>query len=67
MDRMAALTGRDGLWIVWPKKASGVPTDLTQPVVRKAGLDAGLVDFKVCAVDATWTGRSFARRKTKRG
>jgi len=51
------------LWIIWPKKASGVETDLTQPLVREAGLAAGLVDFKICSVDATWTGLEFTRRK----
>jgi hypothetical protein len=52
-----------GLWIVWPKKSSGVSSDLSQPVVRRVGLDAGLVDFKVCSVDATWTGLRFSRRE----
>ena len=48
-----------GLWICWPKKASGVESDLTQTVVRRAGLDAGLMDFKICAVDDTWSGLRF--------
>jgi hypothetical protein len=51
------------LWILWPKKASGVATDLTQNDVRSHGLDANWVDFKICAVDATWSGLRFARRK----
>lgn len=51
-----------GLWILWPKKASGVKSDLTQTVVRRAGLDAGLVDFKVASIDATWSGLRFTRR-----
>jgi hypothetical protein len=51
------------LWIVSPKKASGVVSDLTQNVVRGAGLAAGLVDYKVCAVDETWSGLLFRRRK----
>jgi hypothetical protein len=42
------------LWIGWPKKASGVPSDLTEDVVRKVGVAAGLVDVKVCAIDETW-------------
>jgi len=50
------------LWIAWPKQASGVPTDLTQTAVRAAGLAAGLVDFKICAIDAVWSGLAFARR-----
>lgn len=45
-----------GLWIAWPKKASGVATDLTEDVVRAIALDARLVDNKVCAIDATWSG-----------
>jgi hypothetical protein len=55
--------GGDGLWIVWPKKASGIRTDLTQNGVRRAGLDAGLVDYKICAVDAVYSGLKFTRRK----
>jgi hypothetical protein len=62
LSRAAA---QGGLWICWPKKASGVATDLSDSVVRKVGLAAGLVDFKVCAVDATWSGLRFASRKTK--
>ena len=53
-----------GVWIVWPKKASGMPTDLTQQEVREAGLGSGLVDYKVCAVDDTWSGLLFTRRKS---
>ena len=62
---LARAAAQGGLWICWPKKASGVPTDLTESVVRERGLAAGLVDFKVCAVDATWSGLRFARRKLK--
>jgi hypothetical protein len=50
------------IWIAWPKKTSGVATELTGDVVRRAGLDAGLVDVKVCAIDATWSGLKFVRR-----
>jgi len=50
------------LWVCWPKKSSGVPTDLTENVVRDFGLAQGLVDVKVCAVDATWSGLAFVRR-----
>ena len=57
----------DGLiWIVWPKKTSAANTDLSQTTVRGAGLAAGFVDFKVCAVDATWSGLLFKRRKPAR-
>jgi hypothetical protein len=64
--RFAKLRDRlepDGmLWVSWPKKASGVATDLTEDVVRRVGLAAGLVDVKVCAVDETWSGLKFVRR-----
>jgi hypothetical protein len=50
------------LWISWPKKASGVITDLDENVVRKIGLDAGLVDVKVCAVSEVWSGLKFVIR-----
>ena len=45
-----------GLWIAWPKRASKVPTDITEDVVRDIALPTGLVDNKVCAIDATWSG-----------
>jgi len=50
------------IWVAWPKKASGVSSDLTEDVVRTVGLDGGLVDVKVCAIDATWSGLKFVRR-----
>jgi hypothetical protein len=50
------------LWIAWPKKASGVATDLSDNSVRQIGLDAGLVDVKVCAVNDTWSGLKFVYR-----
>jgi len=50
------------LWISWPKKSSGYPTDLTEDVLREVILPLGLVDVKVCAVDATWSGLKFVRR-----
>jgi hypothetical protein len=56
------LTPAGGLWIAWPKKASGVPTDLTEGVVRDQGLRTGLVDNKICAIDDTWSGLRFVRR-----
>ncbi len=58
-----AMVDGGGLWIAWPKQASGVATDLTQDDVRRQGLDDGLVDYKICAIDATWSGLKFARRK----
>lgn len=58
-----ALPEKTVLWVAWPKKASGVVTDLTENVVREFGLGAGWVDYKVCAIDETWSGLCFARRK----
>lgn len=55
-----------GLWIAWPKKASGVTTDLDFNVVQQAGLAIGLVDNKVCAIDETWSGLRFVYRRTDR-
>lgn len=51
------------LWVAWPKRASGQATDLTEDVVRRIGLAAGLVDVKVCAIDDTWSGLKFLRRR----
>lgn len=51
-----------GLWIAWPKKASGVSTDLNENLIRDIGLAAGLVDNKVCAIDDTWSGLRFVIR-----
>ncbi len=63
----AALTPSGGLWIAWPKRASGLPTDLSDGAVRAIGLAAGLVDNKVCAIDATWSGLRFVYRIADRG
>ena len=49
-------------WVSWPKKSSGVPTDLNENVIRDIGLAAGLVDVKVCAVTEVWSGLKFVRR-----
>lgn len=56
------IESKGALWVSWPKKASGVETDLSEGIVRSIGLEAGLVDVKVCAVDATWSGLKFVRR-----
>ncbi len=67
LPRARDALAHDGmLWISWPKKASGVPTDLDGNRVRAAGLDAGLVDVKVCAVDETWSGLKFVYRRADR-
>jgi hypothetical protein len=56
-----------GLWIAWPKKSSGVRTDMTEDVVRDVALPTGLVDNKVCALDETWSGlRLVIRREHRR-
>jgi hypothetical protein len=61
--RLARALIDDGLlWISWPKKASGVDSDLDENIVREIGLSQGLVDVKVCAVDETWSGLKFVRR-----
>ena len=57
-----ALQPAGGLWIAWPKKASKVPTDLSDNVVREFGLSTGLVDNKVCAVSEVWSGLRFVIR-----
>lgn len=56
------LESNGALWVAWPKKTSGVRTDLSEGIVRSIGLEAGLVDVKVCAVDDTWSGLKFVRR-----
>lgn len=55
------------LWVSWPKKASKVATDITEDVVREIALPLGLVDVKVCAIDAVWSGLKLVRRRTERG
>ncbi len=60
---MASQIEKNSLWIVWPKKASGMATDVGEREVRAAGLALGLVDFKIAAIDATWSGLLFRRRK----
>ncbi len=57
-----ALAPAGMLWISWPKKAAGVPTDVTEDVVRGVALANGMVDVKVCAVDETWSGLKLVRR-----
>lgn len=54
------------IWVSWPKKASRMPTDITEDVIRELALPIGLVDIKVCAVDATWSGLKLVRRKALR-
>jgi hypothetical protein len=54
--QLAAMEQAGMLWVAWPKRASKVPTDITEDVVREIALPTGLVDNKVCAIDATWSG-----------
>ena len=63
----ARLVANGALWVAWPKRASGKPTDLTEGSVREVGLAAGLVDNKVCAIDETWSGLRFVIRLKDRG
>lgn len=65
VERMAGVAGGGRLWICWPKRSSGTESDVTQNLVREKGLAAGIVDFKICAVDATWSGLCFTARKPK--
>jgi CheY-like chemotaxis protein len=67
LARLGAGLGGQVVWLAWPKKASGVSTDLDGNVVRDAGLAAGLVDFKVCSVDQTGSGLAFKRARRGAG
>lgn len=67
LRRLQSLIAPDGMiWISWPKKASKVETDITEDVVRAEALALDLVDVKVCAVDAIWSGLKLVIRKEKR-
>ena len=62
-SRLAKKLATNGMiWIAWPKKSSGVKTDLSFTPVQRIGLDAGLVDVKICAIDDTWSGLKFVYR-----
>lgn len=63
-DEVAAAVGEGTLWVAWPKRSSGVESDVTEDVVRDVALPAGLVDTKVCAIDATWSGLRLTRRRS---
>ncbi len=54
------------IWVSWPKKSSGIPSEVTEDVVRQIALPLGLVDVKVCAVDETWSGLKLVIRKENR-
>jgi CheY-like chemotaxis protein len=63
MRKMAGRVGAGSMWILWPKKTSKVSSDLTQQIVRATAMAAGLVDYKICSVDDTWSALRFTRRK----
>lgn len=65
IEKIASMVEKGGLWIAWPKKNSGVATDITQNHVRKIGLDSGLVDYKICSIDEIWSGLLFTKRKSR--
>jgi len=65
LPEVAASLAMRSLWVIWPKKSSNINSDLNQVTVRKAGLSAGLVDYKICSIDDTWSGLCFRRRKNK--
>ena len=68
LKRLRTAIAPDGMiWVSWPKKASGVVTDLSDVVVREAALALGLVDVKVCAVDEIWSGLKFVIPVEQRG
>lgn len=62
----ARSTERGAVWVAWPKRASGVPTDMTEDRVRDHALPLGWVDVKVCAIDPTWSGLKLVRRRVPR-
>jgi hypothetical protein len=67
LGRLRGLMAPDGtIWVSWPKKASGVKTEVTEDVVRAEALPLGLVDVKVCAVDAVWSGLKLVIRRSDR-
>ena len=61
---MPLLAASGFVWVSWPKKASKVPTDITEDVIRDVCLPMGLVDVKVCAVDSTWSGLKLMKRRS---
>jgi hypothetical protein len=68
LPRLRRKVRDDGtLWVSWPKKSAGVPTDVTEDVIRAVALPLGLVDTKVCAIDETWSGLKLMIRRENRG
>ena len=65
IPRMVVASHHGPVWIAWPKKTSALASDVSEKEVRALGLAAGLVDYKICAIDQTWSGLLFALRKPK--
>jgi len=63
LEHIVAQARSDPVWIAWPKKKSGVRSDLTQQFVRQTGLDNNMVDYKICSIDETWSGLLFKYRE----
>ena len=63
-DPVARAVAEGTLWIAWPKRSSGVETDITEDTIRDVALPRGLVDSKVCAIDETWSGLRLTKRRT---
>jgi hypothetical protein len=63
LSSLTSQVARQTLWCAWPKKASGIKSDLDGNAVRNTGLASGWVDFKICAIDDIWSGLAFKRRK----
>jgi len=63
LESVAAAVGEGTLWMAWPKRSSGVETDIAEDTIRDVVLPAGLVDTKVCAIDETWSGLRLTRRR----
>ena len=66
-DARSRMSEDGGLWIAWPKKSSGVATDMTEQAIRDVALPTGLVDNKVCAIDEVWSGLRLVIRRELRG
>lgn len=67
LEQLLPLLARDGqIWVSWPKKSSKVDADITEDTIREVALPMGLVDVKVCAVDAVWSGLKLVIRKARR-
>ena len=66
-QELASRIQKDGsLWICWPKKSSKIRTDLDENIIREIGLEEGMVDIKVCAIDEDWSGLKFVYRVSSR-